>query len=118
MLLVEDDTVVRDLTAEVLRQEGFLVTPAESAEAALRIAFTAGAAFEVLVTDLVLAGMTGRQLAHALAGPHPRMRVLYMSGYGGADLARLGVDEHQAFLPKPFTPEALAERVRLLVEHA
>ena len=114
VLLVEDQDGVRDLLTTVLQRNGFEVVSAASAEAALDIA--AVSAFDLLLTDVVLPGMTGLDLARRLRAQAPAMRVLFMSGYTGdalLDTSEFGGES--AFLQKPFASQSLVARLRSLL---
>lgn len=109
VLVVEDQSDVRKLATGVLRKNGYRVIEASNGPEALAAAAAFGGAIELLLTDVVMPGMNGRELAQRLGATRPTIRVLYMSGYSGDVLARDGVI---AFLPKPFAPADLAAKVR------
>ncbi len=113
VLLVEDDPTVRELTSRMLRELGYTVLEtANAAEARTCVARQEGA-IHLLLTDVVMPGGSGRELATELAGRRPGLRVLFMSGYTADVMLRQGVvQDTVAFLSKPFTQEALAEAVR------
>jgi PAS domain S-box-containing protein len=116
VLLVEDETEVRRLVERLLRMNGYAVIAAASPAEALVAAKTAGR-IDLLVTDVIMPGMNGRQMASALAAERPRMRVLYMSGYTDAAIAQQGIlPPGTAFLSKPFTPDVLARKVREVLD--
>ncbi len=114
LLLVEDDSAVRELTSAILRRYGYTVLVANDATEALAITRGPDApCVDLLVTDVVMPGLSGRELAELLTASRPDLLVLYVSGYTDDQIVRHGVLEPGvAFLPKPFTPEALARRVR------
>lgn len=117
VVLVEDDKSIRDLASSFLRGQGYTVLEAPDAEAALRLADTYTGAIEALVTDMVLPGLNGRQLAARLRVQHPRLKVLYVSGWGSSVLAGFGGSiEPGMLLPKPYTPSGLAKRIRALLD--
>ncbi|WP_437786529.1 ATP-binding protein [Sorangium sp. So ce1097] len=117
VLVVEDDDAVRKLIVEVLERRGYGVISAASAEEALdALAHEAVDEMDLLLTDLVMPGMNGRELAERALAMHPRARVLYMSGYAEDVLAGAERDGELTMLQKPFTPDALAQRVRDLLD--
>jgi len=113
ILLVEDETALRQMTREILEQHGYRVIeaagPHDAVEASQRLPGT----IHLLVTDVVMPGMTGRQLAESLVAARPSLRVLYISGYTDDVIAQSGVLEPGVlFLAKPFSTHALLRRVR------
>jgi signal transduction histidine kinase/ActR/RegA family two-component response regulator len=113
VLLVEDDATVREVTARMLREMGYAVLEAENAAAARARMERDGARIDLLLTDVVMPGGSGRELADALTAARPSLAVLFMSGYNADVVLRQGlVQESVAFLPKPFTQPALAEALR------
>ena len=113
VLLVEDDPTVRSLTARMLEEAGYSVLQAESAAAAIECAESSGGAIDLLLTDVVMPGGSGRDLAGTLGARYPGLAVLYMSGYTADVVLRQGlVQESVAFLAKPFTDTMLGEAVR------
>ncbi|WP_437517468.1 ATP-binding protein [Sorangium sp. So ce1099] len=117
VLVVEDDDAVRKLIVEVLERRGYGVVSAASAEEALAALALEGAdAVDLLLTDLVMPGMNGRELAERALALQPRARVLYMSGYADDVFAGAEPDGERALLQKPFTPDTLAQRVRDLLD--
>jgi len=113
ILLVEDETDVRDFAREVLQSFGYTVLEARDGEDALRLDEERGQPLQLVLTDVVMPKLGGRELAERLARRHPEMRVLYMSGYTDDALGDQGVLAASALLlPKPFTPQELARRVR------
>jgi len=117
VLLVEDEAMVRELMRGTLERQGYQVLSAGSGREALSVASAHGGPLNLLVTDVVMPGLRGTDLAARLVPAHPRLRVLYMSGYADDDVLRHGVREGQAaFLQKPFTRVALARRVREVLD--
>jgi two-component system cell cycle sensor histidine kinase/response regulator CckA len=113
ILLVEDEDAVRALTCQILQMQGYAVLEARDGEQAVQVAEEHQGRFQLLVTDVVMPRMGGRRLAELLAQAHAGLKVLYLSGYTDDAVVRHGVLEAEvAFLQKPFTPSALAEKVR------
>jgi len=116
VLLVEDDPRIRKIVAKALGGSGYRVKVAADGAAALDAVGRDGAPPDLVVTDVIMPGMDGRTLAEELRRRHPRLRVLYVSGYAGDALAERGFLESGIhFLQKPFTPSELLERVRALL---
>jgi PAS domain S-box-containing protein len=112
ILVVEDQNEVRLLMQDVLDEQGYHVLTAGSAEDAMRIAVEYSGSIDLLLTDVVLPGMTGPQLAECLRPLKAGLRVLYTSGYTENVVVHRGVLEAGfQYLPKPFSPEALALKV-------
>jgi signal transduction histidine kinase len=117
ILLVEDNEAVRDLSARALRRRGYTVHPARNAEEAIEWSQTSGVTPALLVTDVLMPGLSGPNLAARLMTMNPALRVLYMSGY--TDDATPAHGKYWGGVPllqKPFTPGQLAERVRLSLD--
>ena len=112
ILLVEDDPGVREIAKIALEMHGYRVLAAGDGKAALALA---GARIDVLLTDVIMPGMGGRELAEAVRALHPAIRLLYMSGYTDGAVLR-DVGPHDAFLQKPFTPQVLARKIRDLLD--
>jgi PAS domain S-box-containing protein len=113
LLLAEDDDSVRELVRNVLRENGYKVLEASRGEEALQLSELFAGKIDLLVTDLVMPQMNGRELARRLLNQRPQLKVLYISGYAdNATWNPVGPDAGGAFLQKPFTPEALARKVR------
>lgn len=113
ILLVEDEDSVRELVRKVLQRNGYTILEASHGDEALKICTRHKGEISLLVTDVVMPRMSGRELAEQLMVSRPKMKVLYLSGYTNDAVVRHGVLESMtAFLQKPFTPEALAQKVR------
>jgi signal transduction histidine kinase len=117
VLLVEDDEQVRALAQAVLERSGYRVLAANGGEEALRVERDWSAPIHVLVTDVVMPRMSGRQLAERLCRFRPCMRVLFMSGYADDKVMPHGVLQAGIhLLHKPLTPDALARKVREVLD--
>lgn len=113
ILLVEDDEVVRKLVSEVLDNEGYRLLEAANGVAALSICARYEERIHLLLTDVIMPEMSGRDLADRLVPQHPEMKVLFMSGYTDDVIADHRVlDAGTAFIQKPFAPDVLARKVR------
>ena len=117
VLLVEDEDLVRRLSRHVLESKGYTVLDACDGATALQVAKEFGQPIHLLLTDVVMPGMNGRELAGKLASSHPETRVLYTSGYADGAIVHNGVLEAGvAFLPKPHSVDALAAKVREVLD--
>ncbi|HYL55257.1 MAG TPA: response regulator [Gemmatimonadales bacterium] len=117
VLLVEDQEQVRELTKRLLEARGYRVLVAASGPEALRLAEHYASQIHLLVTDVVMPGMSGREVSLLLAPTHRDMRVLYLSGYPDPSVVDQGVlAPGTPFLQKPFTSEALARKVREVLD--
>ncbi len=117
ILLVEDEKGVRNLTTHVLRECGYTVLEAQNGTEGLQITAARGASIHLLVTDVILPGMSGKQLAEQLTAHSPTLKVLFVSGYTADIIAPHGVlDPGTAFLQKPFSPVLLAKKVREVLD--
>jgi len=113
ILLVEDDDAVRQVTSRMLKARGYVVFEAHGAAEARAICAEHGRHIDLLLTDVVMPEMSGPKLAEQLSETLPGLRVLYMSGYSGAAVARHGaIAEGVAYLEKPFTVSSLTAKVR------
>jgi PAS domain S-box-containing protein len=117
VLVVEDQAEVRRLTHRVLAARGYRVLVAADGPEALRVAEQHPDPIHLLVTDVIMPGMSGREVALLLSPQRPAMKVLYLSGYADESIVHHGVLEPGiAFLQKPFTVEALARKVREVLD--
>jgi two-component system, cell cycle sensor histidine kinase and response regulator CckA len=117
VLVVEDEASVRALIAEVLERRGYRVLTAENGDSALEIAEGRVDPIDLLLTDVVMRGMSGRELANRLLPTRPDTKVLFMSGYTDDAIVHHGVlDPGIEFIQKPFTPDALTVRIRQLLD--
>jgi len=119
ILLVEDEDAVRKLVRRTLEKQGYQVLVAASGTEALELAQSDPRRIHLVITDVVMPQMGGRQLADRLKALRPDIRVLLVSGYTESSVLRNGnLAEGEAFLQKPFTPHRLARQVRELLDRA
>jgi PAS domain S-box-containing protein len=117
VLVAEDEEAVRALACRVLREHGYTVLEAGHPEDALRLAGEHTGPIHLLLTDVVMPGMSGRELAERLLPSHPETALLYISGYTDNAIVHHGVLESGVpFLQKPFTPVTLARKVREVLD--
>ena len=117
VLLVEDEDGVRDVAKAILELQGYTVIKAAGGAEALRLEAGFQGRIDLLVTDVVMPDLSGRVLAASLLARRPGIRVLYMSGYADDSVLRHGVETSKDhFIQKPFTPGALARRVREVLD--
>ena len=113
VLVVEDEEAVRLIVRRVLAGQGYRILEARDGHEGLRVCAQHGDDIDLVLTDVIMPGMGGRELARALASSRPQLPVLFMSGYtDDAELANAGLERDTSFLAKPFTAEMLARRVR------
>jgi PAS domain S-box-containing protein len=111
VLLVEDDGAVRRFARHILATNGYTVLAARDGDEALGIARTYTGQIDLLIADVVMPGLSGRDLARRLATERPGVRVLYTSGYTEHVISRAGVPQELTLLPKPFLPADLLQKV-------
>ena len=117
VLLVEDEPAVRRTARKALERLGYAILEAPDAATALNLAGRHQGPIHLLLTDVVMPGMDGRDLARRLVADRPGTRVVFMSGYAGDAVIRHGLLEPGvAYLEKPFTPTALADKVRKILD--
>ncbi|MBP3959925.1 PAS domain S-box protein [Gemmata sp. G18] len=118
VLVVEDEASVRGFTAQILRGFGYAVLEAAHGPEAVRVAEAHTGQITLVLADVVLpGGMGGRKVAEAVRAAHPEARVLYVSGYTDDAVVRNGLSiDRVNFLPKPFTPTSLAQKVREVLD--
>lgn len=113
VLLVEDEESVRQLVRETLQSKGYKVVEAENGEAGVAAAEKHAGKIDLVITDVVMPGMGGRQLVERLAESRPETKVLYLSGYTEDAIVNEGsIESGTAFLQKPFTLQNLSRKVR------
>jgi two-component system, cell cycle sensor histidine kinase and response regulator CckA len=117
VLIVEDQDIVRELAATVLGRRGYSTMEAATGPEALQLLQGRKRGdIDLLLTDVILPGMSGRELADRVRSEFPEIKVLFTSGYTGDVLGRRGVlEDGLEFLPKPFTPAALVDKVRAIL---
>jgi two-component system cell cycle sensor histidine kinase/response regulator CckA len=119
VLVVEDEEAVRQLTERILKEAGYHVLVARNGREALEVLEGRGRPVDLVLIDLVMPELGGRELGRRLAGDSKSPPVLYMSGYSGDHIAKHGLlDPGAAFVQKPFGPEELALRVRQALDRA
>jgi DNA-binding response OmpR family regulator len=111
VLLVEDEKPLRSISQRALERDGYTVLVAEDGEEALAVAAAFSGRIDILVTDMVLPGLRGRELAARLRRKRPEIRILYMTGYTDDEVFRL--DQNRFVLEKPFNLGQLADAVLL-----
>ena len=113
VLLVEDDAAVRELVERILKQRGYEVIATADGKEALRAFAAAPDKIDMVVTDLIMPGMNGRELVQAIYQIRPGLKALYVSGYTEDEIVRRGLDDPRVdLLHKPFTADVLASKVR------
>ena len=117
ILLVEDEDVVRDLSKEILEDYGYAVIAAPNGQEGLRICREFDGQIDLVITDVVMPQMSGRELAESVGVLRPDARVLYMSGFTNDAVVRHGVrDDGMCFIQKPFSPDSLALKAREVLD--
>jgi CheY-like chemotaxis protein len=113
VLVVEDEDAVRLIVRRVLRDQGYVILEARDGNEALRVCAQKGDAIDLVLSDVIMPGMGGRELSRALAVSRPGLPILFMSGYNDdGDLTGSSTDTAASVLAKPFTAETLATQVR------
>ena len=111
ILLVEDESFVRDVTRQVLVQAGYRVLDSSNPKEALLLADQHGAAIDLLLTDVVMPGMSGTELAQCLRNTKPNLATVFMSGYAESDAMRTLSQARAIHIQKPFTVDTLLSRI-------
>jgi CheY-like chemotaxis protein len=117
ILLVEDEAVVRDLSKEILEEYGYEVIAAANGVEGLRLCQEFQGPIDLVITDVIMPKMSGRELAESISSIRPSARVLYMSGFTDDAIIRHGIlDEDVPFIQKPFSPDSLALKTREVLD--
>jgi PAS domain S-box-containing protein len=117
ILVVDDSETVRGLVCEILTQAGYVVVGVGDPEEAIDQCARLGQSVDLLVTDVMMPGMTGVELGARLSKRHPKLKVIYISGYTGETVIDEGLlEESCAFLQKPFSPDTLLATVRSVLD--
>lgn len=117
VLVVEDEDVVRQLACRTLGSLGYTVVEASHGGEALELLAAGSSGVRLVLSDVVMPGMGGRELGDRVSSSYPGIPILFMSGYTGEDVVQRGLlDPAAPFLPKPFTPDALGRKVRELLD--
>jgi CheY-like chemotaxis protein len=118
ILLVEDEEMVRNLSLKILEMNGYRVLTAADGQEACKVCKEFPDEIHLMITDVVMPQMSGREVAEQAVLHRPDMLVLFMSGYTDDAIVRHGVlDDGVPFLQKPFTPDALVNKVRQVLEN-
>jgi CheY-like chemotaxis protein len=118
VLVVEDEPDVMRMAVRALRETGYTVLEASGGREALEVLMEAGERLRVVVTDVVMPGMSGRDLTQRIADIRPGLPLIFMSGYTDEDVIRRGLmDRGRRFIQKPFSPDALAREVHAALHH-
>ena len=112
ILIVEDETGVRLLARKILERQGYAVLDAADGHEALALAAAHRGPIDLVITDMVMPDLNGRDLSQRLIALYPSVRVIYMSGYTDDEIIRRGLDTNSTFVEKPFTVDTLARTVR------
>jgi two-component system, cell cycle sensor histidine kinase and response regulator CckA len=117
LLVVDDEPLIRALILKILRREHYIVLEAASAEEALNVASRHLGQIDLLITDVILPGLSGRALAELMFSGRPKLKIIYISGYTDDESVRRGsIPPGSKFLQKPFTLRALIGLVLAVLE--
>jgi CheY-like chemotaxis protein len=117
ILLVEDEELLRSLAVQILEEFGYAVVTASNGEEGLRICQEFKGRIDLVISDVVMPRMSGRELAEHISVLRPETRVLFMSGYTDDAIVRHGIlEEQMPFIQKPFLPDALALKAREMLD--
>lgn len=114
--MVDDEEYIRELVGAILSIEGYNVVEADGGAEALRIAAEFPGRIHLLLTDVVMNPMGGGELAKKIAPIRPDMKIIFISGYPEDDFVRLTAVQSGTFLAKPFTPKALVQKIRTILD--
>jgi CheY-like chemotaxis protein len=117
ILLAEDEEHIRRLASRVLRSRGYTVIEASDGESALKAVRELAGSLDLLITDVGMPEMSGEELARRVVEQRPGVRVLFISGYGETAVFKEGVPAGMGFLQKPFSAQALAQKLRQILDH-
>ena len=113
VMIMEDDEMVRELTCQMLTNKGYSIVAPKDPETAIKIIKENKVAIDLLLTDVVMPGMNGKDVYEAMCNYRPNLKVIYMSGYSGSVITDKGILEDGVnFIQKPFTIRAVCEKVR------
>lgn len=116
ILVVDDDEAVLNVACKVLQRGGYQVVRATGGAEALDVADRHAGRFDLLLTDLVMPGMSGRELAEEVVSRYPGIQILYMSAYTDDEVVLDGLKTSEvSFIPKPFTVDGLRDKVRRVI---
>src|SRR5687768_6035349 len=117
VLLVEDEEMVRKIVRRLLEENGYKVLQAGGGEEAISLFRRHKEPIDLLITDVVMPKLSGKDVADQMKAVHPETKVLYMSGYTDEAIVHHGiVDSHIAFLQKPFSERALTRKIREVLD--
>lgn len=116
ILLVEDEILVRTYCAIVLESAGYKVIDAKNGKEAIELVNNCNENIDLLITNIVLPGECGKELANTLRKQFPDIKVLYISGYNYDIISKYGITEEMPILKKPFVPTELLKRVREILD--
>ena len=117
ILLVEDESFLREVTCEILESAGYRVLKARTATEAISVFDECRTIVRLLLTDVVLPGQNGRDLATDLRNVSPKLKIIFTSGYPENVVTRQGLQEDgMSYLPKPFSAQSLTRKVRQVLE--
>ena len=118
ILVVEDDPTVRGLASDILSDHGYDVLVAKHPRSALEVGTSHAGKIDLLLTDIVMPGMNGRELAKSFQDSRPTTRVVFMTGYAQDDPVRSAQLESNQLLEKPFAPSGLLRKVREVLDQS